>query len=546
MKKFIIYLFIGLFLIGSLASCGSTKVNIEDNSKELLSNKIENEKHLILNNDGSYGGTLNSSRYGKGAPLNGEYDVKDSIYYSINDYYNMLSTKERLIYPNFKGYQQTMKDSSGLACAVAMLNYFGEDISVYSELELLKRYEELNNSVVYQNGTTPEGLRKLFNNLGYGAQINNYEIKGSSRQEYVGAFKEWVLSNLSNGLMALVRYQDNMDNRWRLIIGYDTMGTDEWNTDDIVIFMDPYDGFDHYQDGYSIEAAGRFERWWKSVELSGVVSSQLECVVVTPKEQIKIETVESDPNEIIPSNIPEIHLILNKDGSYGGTTDSVKYGDGTPLNGKYDHTNRNYWVFNDYYNLGNTDTRYLLTNYRAMQQTMASSCGICSTLSALNYYGEDVIDLYNEIWLVNKYEELTGKTVKGSGVGGSGLEDVIESIGYAATYDSFARDSYKDEFDLCFGSYDVFTNFITMNLSKGTPMPISWRPHGGHWEVIIGYDNMGTDYIYDDVIILADSGDSWDHYQDGYNTLPATLFFRQWYNGSYTYNQQYVYFTNTK
>ena len=35
--------------------------------------------------------------------------------------------------------------------------------------------------------------------------------------------------------MALVRYQDNMDNRWRLIIGYDTMGTDEWNTDEINI-----------------------------------------------------------------------------------------------------------------------------------------------------------------------------------------------------------------------------------------------------------------------------------------------------------------------
>ena len=29
-------------------------------------------------------------------------------------------------------------------------------------------------------------------------------------------------------------------------------------------------------------------------------------------------------------------------------------------------------------------------------------------------------------------------------------------------------------------------------------MPVSIRPINGHWEVIIGYDTMGTDYYYDD------------------------------------------------
>ena len=50
---------------------------------------------------------------------------------------------------------------------------------------------------------------------------------------------------------------------------------------------------------------------------------------------------------------------------------------------------------------------------------------------------------------------------------------------------------------------------------------------------------MGTEYIYDDVIMLADSGDSWDHYEDGFDTYSATMFYRQWYNSKYATNQSH-------
>ena len=190
----------------------------------------------------------------------------------------------------------------------------------------------------------------------------------------------------------------------------------------------------------------------------------------------------------------------------------------------------------------NPDTRYILTGYRAFQQTMSSSCGICSTLSVLNYYGEDVT-VYNEVYLTELYCDVNNKdTIYNVGVGSSGLKKLVAELGYEATAGSFSRDSYVDNSSREFGSYEEFLLWAQTNLSKGTPMPISWRPHSGHWEVIIGIDNMGTDYIYDDVIILADSADNWDHYQDGYNTLPATMFFRQWYNGSFSYNQQFCVF----
>ena len=39
---------------------------------------------------------------------------------------------------------------------------------------------------------------------------------------------------------------------------------------------------------------------------------------------------------------------------------------------------------------------------------------------------------------------------------------------------------------------------------------------GGHWQVVIGYDDMGTEGTQDDVLILMDPYDTTDHNQDGY------------------------------
>jgi len=53
-------------------------------------------------------------------------------------------------------------------------------------------------------------------------------------------------------------------------------------------------------------------------------------------------------------------------------------------------------------------------------------------------------------------------------------------------------------------------------LSNGIPILIGWDEWGGHWQVIIGYDDMGTADTQDDVLILADPYDTTDHLQDGY------------------------------
>jgi len=69
-------------------------------------------------------------------------------------------------------------------------------------------------------------------------------------------------------------------------------------------------------------------------------------------------------------------------------------------------------------------------------------------------------------------------------------------------------------------------------LNEGIPIMICWNDWGGHWQVIIGYDTMGTESVSDDVLIVADPYDTTDHNQDGYGVYGAERFI---YNFS-TYN----------
>ena len=72
--------------------------------------------------------------------------------------------------------------------------------------------------------------------------------------------------------------------------------------------------------------------------------------------------------------------------------------------------------------------------------------------------------------------------------------------------------------------------------------PISFGANAGsaHFITVVGFDDMGTDYIYDDVIITSDSADFNDHFQDSYVVYPATAFYRHDTSGNHKMLQQYA------
>ena len=93
--------------------------------------------------------------------------------------------------------------------------------------------------------------------------------------------------------------------------------------------------------------------------------------------------------------------------------------------------------------------------------------------------------------------------------------DMFEAVGgfeLETTYD------YGENLDI------ITMSFIREHIAAGIPILVGWNDWGGHWQVIIGYDTMGTEYEGDDVIIVADPFDTTDHNQDGYGVYGAERF----------------------
>ena len=105
------------------------------------------------------------------------------------------------------------------------------------------------------------------------------------------------------------------------------------------------------------------------------------------------------------------------------------------------------------------------------------------------------------------------KTDKNHGVPPQNLEKFIEESGF--DYESKSK-GFTEE-DLPSSDIIKFSKYIKESLKKKEPILILSNDYGGHYNIIIGYDDMGTEgYYLDDVIILADPYDETDHISDGY------------------------------
>ena len=497
---------------------------------------------LIANADGSYGGSLDAAKYGVGAPKNGEYNVKDSAYYIAPDFYNLPSTEQRIILPQFKSYQQTMQDSSGIACLLMVLNQMGQDVkTTHTELALTERYEKVNGTTVYKNGTTAEGLAALVADLGLGYETtcgtdNLPFLPDASRNNVQILARDLFREALEAGKFVLVRYQSPTGYGWKLVIGYDTMGNvkntqsqseSDAGGDDVLIFAEPNDGADHLQDGYATERMQDFAAWWRKMEINGVLTERHSYLIIDPHREITFDRKPVDT--AAKQTLYDIHLPLNPDGTYGGTRDAGKYGSITSGRGWWNHPNQLYYKVSDFYNMGSEGSRILLKNYTVLQQTMHSSCGVCAVNSIRSYFGETEAPYDMEESYVEFYESNVPEgAIKGRGTTVDGHKLALEKLGYKVE-SGLSRLGEEPQFP----TYESYVAFMTGHLKAGRPIAISTNFGSGHFLTVIGYDDMGTDYIYDDVFITADSCDYWDGYQDGYNVFSAYKFYTQHTNGGY-------------
>lgn len=96
---------------------------------------------------------------GGASAFDGETNHANSRYYVFNDYYNMESDETLHILSHFETYQQTTKCTCGAACALMVLNWFGE-----------KKYHEMvvGNLIESRPGTgsTVENISDFFDLIG--------------------------------------------------------------------------------------------------------------------------------------------------------------------------------------------------------------------------------------------------------------------------------------------------------------------------------------------------------------------------------------------
>lgn len=179
-----------------------------------------------------------------------------------------------------------------------------------------------------------------------------------------------------------------------------------------------------------------------------------------------------------------------------------------------DHEDSPYFAHPDYYNMKSSDTLTILTGFQTMQQTSEWACGVTSSLMVLNWY--DQMGDWNEESLAALRHSLDGTELEGyPGTTLKQAMDIFDGVGgftYTTTLD------YEDP------ASEVWMDTIQGWLAEGKPVMVCYNDWGGHWQVIIGYDTMGTETQQDDVFIVADPYDTTDHCQDGYGVLMAERF----------------------
>ena len=182
--------------------------------------------------------------------------------------------------------------------------------------------------------------------------------------------------------------------------------------------------------------------------------------------------------------------------------------------GKHDIKNSPYFTQLDIYNMEATNSRLIIPHFKTRQQKTGYSCGpVAAGMVVENLIGKD-LHTEKEICKI-----MGTSTTKGTDC--KGMVKYFEEIGWKV--DSSVKDgSPKD--------YSAFLKFVKKYLKEGTPIIVENVDWGGHWRVIIGYDDMGTKHTGDDVLILADPFDTSDHLQDGYNVQSAERFFYMWFD----------------
>lgn len=181
----------------------------------------------------------------------GKTNHLNSRYYVFNDFFNMESDETLHILTHFQTYQQTTEYTCGAACSLMVLNWFGK--SRYHEMLVGQLIESIPGK-----GSTVGNIADFFDLIGWEV---DYHADTELRFQEPEDFERYVIDSIDNHTSVLVDWVD-WAGHWQVIIGIDTCGTEE-PYDDVLIFADPYDVTNHFQNGYYTFPLAHFFYMWR-------------------------------------------------------------------------------------------------------------------------------------------------------------------------------------------------------------------------------------------------------------------------------------------
>lgn len=191
-----------------------------------------------------------------------------------------------------------------------------------------------------------------------------------------------------------------------------------------------------------------------------------------------------------------------------GSTSTITYGLDTPLPAPQYYTGINFTTLKPNDHL----TVIPLKSYR--QQVTNFSCGAVSAMTVMSYYGKPVQNTGAEEIRIAR--EMNRNVSDKTGINPEQLASWFNRNGWNATWGTG-------------GSREM----LLKNLKAGIPTMVEWMDWGGHWVVVVGYDTRGTETVWDDVIIFADSVDCHDDRVDGITYANYGEFDAMWFDAHY-------------
>jgi hypothetical protein len=211
-----------------------------------------------------------------------------------------------------------------------------------------------------------------------------------------------------------------------------------------------------------------------------------------------------------------------------GNDHKIPYPQGIVLEGaagvdrQFDVQGSKYYPVLDFYNMKSEGSLIILENFKTFQQTTEVTCGVACVIMVLEHYG-----MYDGMSDRGLYELRANKDRPEVM-----LNDLIVMFETLGDWDIYSTYDLEDP-------AVVPKNLIIDSLKAGKPIIIGDDEWGGHWRIIIGYDDMGDDIEANDVLIIAEPYDTTDHNQDGYTIMSFQRLYYNWsnrYDPDFTHN----------